>query len=55
MEIAKIMKLSNTPKIYGLFDPRKPDDIKYVGKTIHNLNYLKNTKEKYLKVLKKGK
>ena len=28
---------SRVPKIYGLYDPRKPDDIKYVGVTIQNL------------------
>lgn len=37
MAIAKIMKSSKTPKIYGLFDPRKPDDIKYVGVTVQKL------------------
>ncbi len=38
MAINKIMKSSKTPKIYGLYDPRHPDDIKYVGVTVQNLN-----------------
>ena len=38
MAIVSMRYGSRTPKIYGLYDPRKPDDIKYVGVTIQNLN-----------------
>ena len=42
------MRYSNTPKVYGLYDPRSPDDIKYVGKTIHSLNYRLNQHKRNL-------
>ncbi len=32
------MRHSNIPKIYGLYDPRYPNDIKYVGVTVQKLN-----------------
>ncbi len=32
------MRHTNTPKVYGLYDPRHPNDIKYVGVTLQNLN-----------------
>lgn len=32
------MKHNNIPKIYGLYDPRHPNDIKYVGVTIQDLS-----------------